>query len=139
MAREIRYADSEGVQIAYEVFGSGPRDLVFVHGWVTNLELLWEHPRVARSLERLGSFCRVINFDKRGTGLSDRVPVDRLPTLEQRMDDVRAVMDAAGAGRAVLFGHSEGGPMCMLFAAVYPQRVRGLVLYGTFAARRRQP
>ena len=89
VAREIRYADSDGVQIAYEVFGAGPRDLVFVHGWVTNLELLWEHQRVARSLERLGSFCRVINFDKRGTGLSDRVPVDQLPTLEQRMDDAR--------------------------------------------------
>src|ERR671910_3282995 len=103
MAREIRYADSEGVQIAYEVFGSGPRDLVFVHGWVTNLELLWEQPRAARSLKRLGSFCRVINFDKRGTGLSDRVPVDQLPTLEQRMDDVRAVNGCRGvrAGRAV--------------------------------------
>jgi pimeloyl-ACP methyl ester carboxylesterase len=136
---DIRYADSGGCSIAYEVFGSGPRDLVFVHGWVTNVELLWEHPRVADAMRRLGSFCRVIHFDKRGTGLSDRVPVDRLPTLEQRMDDVRAVMDAAGSQRAVLFGHSEGGPMCMLFAAVHPQRVRGLVLYGTFAARRRQP
>jgi class 3 adenylate cyclase len=139
MAREIRYADSDGVQIAYEVFGAGPRDLVFVHGWVTNLELLWEHPRVARSLERLGSFCRVINFDKRGTGFSDRVPVDQLPTLEQRMDDVRAVMDAAGCERAVLFGHSEGGPMCALFAAAYPQRTEGLILYGSFAVRRWQP
>jgi pimeloyl-ACP methyl ester carboxylesterase len=138
MAREIRYASSDGVQIAYEVFGSGPRDLVFVHGWVTNLELLWEHPRVARALERLGSFCRVINFDKRGTGLSDRVSVDRLPTLEQRMDDVRAVMDAAGSERAVLFGHSEGGPMSMLFAAAYPERTEGLVVYGSFATRVRQ-
>lgn len=108
--RDIRYADSDGCSIAYEVFGAGPRDLVFVHGWVTNVELLWEHPRVADAMERLGSFCRVIHFDKRGTGLSDRVPVDRLPTLEQRMDDVRAVMDAAGSRRAVLFGHSEGGP-----------------------------
>jgi class 3 adenylate cyclase len=138
MAREVRYADSEGVQIAYEVFGAGPRDVVFVHGWVTNLELLWEHPRVARSLERLGSFCRVINFDKRGTGLSDRVPVDQLPTLEQRMDDVRAVMDAAACERAVLFGHSEGGPMCALFAAAYPQRTEGLIVYGSFAVRRWQ-
>lgn len=139
MARDVRYADSDGTQIAYEVFGSGPRDLVFVHGWVTHLELLWEQPRVARSLERLGSFCRVVNFDKRGTGLSDRVPVDRLPTLEQRMDDVRAVMDAAGSERAVLFGHSEGGPMCALFAAAYPQRTEGLVMYGSFAVRRRHP
>jgi pimeloyl-ACP methyl ester carboxylesterase len=134
--RQIRYADSDGVQIAYEAFGTGPRDLVLVHGWVTNLELIWEHPRVARALERLGSFCRVLNFDKRGTGLSDRVPVDRLPTLEERMDDVRAVMDASGCARAVLFGHSEGGPMSVLFAAAYPERVEGLVLYGTFATRR---
>ena len=139
MAREIRYASSDGVQIAYEVFGSGPRDLVLVHGWVTNIELLWEQPRVARVLERLGSFCRVVNFDKRGTGLSDRVPVDRLPTLEQRMDDVRAVMDAAGSERAVVFGHSEGGPMSLLFAAAYPQRTEGLVIYGSFAVRLRQP
>lgn len=139
MMRDVRYADSQGCSIAYEVFGSGPRDLVFVHGWVTNLELLWEHPRVADAMRRLGSFCRVIHFDKRGTGLSDRVPVDRLPTLEQRMDDVRAVMDAAGSTRAVLFGHSEGGPMCAVYAAVHPQRVEGLVLYGTFAVRRRQP
>ena len=139
MARKIRYADSDGIQIAYEAFGSGPRDLVFVQGWVTNLELLWEQPRAARSLERLGSFARVINFDKRGTGLSDRVPVDQLPTLEQRMDDVRAVMDAAGSERAVLFGHSEGGPMCVLFAAAYPQRTEGLVVYGSFAVRRRHP
>lgn len=123
--RDVRYADSDGYSIAYEVLGSGPRDVVFVHGWVTNVELLWEHSRVAEAMQRLGSFCRVINFDKRGTGLSDRQPVDRLPTLEQRMDDVRAVMDAAGSQRAVLFGHSEGGPMCMLFAAVYPERVEG--------------
>jgi pimeloyl-ACP methyl ester carboxylesterase len=137
--RDVRYADSRGCSIAYEVFGAGPRDLVFVHGWVTNLELLWEHPRVADAMRRLGSFCRVIHFDKRGTGLSDRVPVDRLPTLEQRMDDVGAVMDAAGSRRAVLFGHSEGGPMCALYAATYPQRVEGLILYGTFAVRRRRP
>ncbi|HSE81066.1 MAG TPA: adenylate/guanylate cyclase domain-containing protein [Gaiellaceae bacterium] len=136
MPRQIRYAESDGLRIAYEVFGEGPRDLVLVHGWVTNLELIWEHARVARALERLGSFCRVLNFDKRGTGLSDRVPVDRLPTLEERMDDVRAVMDAASCRRAVLFGHSEGGPMSLLFAAAYPERVEGLVLYGTFATRR---
>jgi pimeloyl-ACP methyl ester carboxylesterase len=139
MGRSIRYAESDGLQIAYETFGSGPRDLVFVHGWVTNVELIWEHPRTARSLERLGSFCRVIHFDKRGTGLSDRVPLHELPTLEQRMDDVRAVMDAAGSERAVLLGHSEGGPMCALFAAAYPERTAGLVLYGSFAVRRRVP
>lgn len=138
-ARAIRYADSGDVQIAYQVFGSGTKDLVFVHGWVTHLELLWGHPRPAAALRRLGSFCRVINFDKRGTGLSDRVPVDHLPTLEQRMDDVRAVMDAAGSERAVLFGHSEGGPMCALFAATYPQRTEHLVVYGSFAVRQPQP
>ncbi len=139
VSRDIRYATSGDFQIAYDVFGAGPRDLVFVHGWVTNVELLWEHPRVARALERLASFCRVINFDKRGTGLSDRVPVDQLPTLEQRMDDVRAVMDDAGSERAVLFGHSEGGPMCALFAAANPERTEGLVLYGTFAVREWAP
>lgn len=139
LPREIRYARSDGLDIAYEVFGSGPRDLVLVHGWVTNLELLWEHPRVARTLCRLGSFCRVIQFDKRGTGLSDRVPVDRLPTLEQRMDDVRAVMDAAGSERAVLLGYSEGGPMCTLFAAAHPQRAEALIMYASFAARHREP
>jgi class 3 adenylate cyclase len=139
VARDIRYAESDGLKIAFEVFGSGPRDLVFVQGWVTNLELLWEQPRVAAALERLGSFCRVINFDKRGTGLSDSVPVDRLPTLEQRMDDVRAVMDAAGSERAVLFGHSEGGPMCALFAAAYPRRTEALIMYGSFATRKRHP
>lgn len=139
MRRDIRYATSGDFQIAYDVFGAGPRDLVFVHGWVTNVELLWEHPRVARALERLASFCRVINFDKRGTGLSDRVPVDQLPTLEERMDDVRAVMDDAGSERAVLFGHSEGGPMCALFAAANPERTEGLVLYGSFAAREWEP
>src|SRR5512145_3146727 len=139
MARRIRYADGEGVQIAYEVVGAGPRDLVLVHGWVTNVELLWEYPPVARALERLGAFCRVINFDKRGTGLSDRVPVDRLPSLEQRMDDVRAVMDAAGSERAVLLGHSEGGPMSLLFAAAYPERTEALIMYGSFATRKRHP
>lgn len=135
VTRDIQYTTSGDFQIAYEAFGAGPHDLVFVHGWVTNLELLWEHPRVARALERLGSFCRVINLDKRGTGLSDRVPVDQLPTLEQRMDDVRAVMDAVGSERAVLFGHSEGGPMCALFAAAHPRRTEGLILYGSFAVR----
>jgi class 3 adenylate cyclase len=137
--RDIRYASSGEYRIAYDVFGEGPRDLVLIDGWVTNVELLWEYPPVARVLERLGSFCRVIRFDKRGTGLSDRVPVDRLPTLEERMDDVRAVMDAARSERAMLFGHSEGGPMSMLFAAAYPERVEGLVLYGSFASRQRRP
>jgi pimeloyl-ACP methyl ester carboxylesterase/class 3 adenylate cyclase len=134
-APETRYARSGDVNIAFNVFGSGPFDLVYVPGWVSNIELMWENPRVAMSLERLASFARVISFDKRGTGLSDRVT--GYPTLEQRMDDVRAVMDAAGCERAALFGHSEGGSMCILFAATYPERTRALVTYGAFAKRMR--
>jgi pimeloyl-ACP methyl ester carboxylesterase len=132
---DIRYTDSSGYRIAYQVVGDGPRDLVLVHGWVTNLELLWEYPPAARAMERLASFARVIHFDKRGTGLSDPVPLDHLPTLEQRMDDVRAVMDATGSRRAVLLGHSEGGPMCALFAATFPERTEQLIIYGSYAAR----
>ena len=115
--------------------GEGPPDLVYVPGWVSNLELNWEEPGYARFLRRLALFARLTVFDKRGTGLSDRVPVDRLPTLEERMDDVRAVMDAAGSERATLFGVSEGGPMCALFAATYPERTASLVIYGSYARR----
>jgi pimeloyl-ACP methyl ester carboxylesterase len=135
MRSDVRYADSDGLRIAYQVVGEGPVDLVLVHGWVSHLELLWEYAPAARAVERLASFARVILFDKRGTGLSDRVPIDRLPTLEQRMDDVRAVMDAAGSRSAVLVGHSEGGPMCALFAATFPERTERLVIYGGYAAR----
>ncbi|HEU4490179.1 MAG TPA: adenylate/guanylate cyclase domain-containing protein [Jiangellales bacterium] len=136
----VRYTEAaDGVHLAYQVVGVGPPDLVLVHGWVTNLELLWEHPLPAGMLARLASFSRVVHFDKRGTGLSDPVPPDRLPTLEQRMDDVRAVMDAAGSERAFLVGHSEGGPLAILFAATYPERVRGLAIYGGYAARRPHP
>src|SRR5438552_12249841 len=106
-----------------------------MHGWISHIEHMWEEPRVARFLDRLASFSRLILFDKRGTGLSDPVPLDRLPTLEQRMDDVRAVMDAAGSERAALFGVSEGGPMCALFAATYPDRCSHLLMYGSYAAR----
>src|SRR3972149_6174934 len=95
---ETRYARSGDVYIAYQVVGDGPRDLVFVMGWVTHLELFWEEPTVARFMDRLASFSRLILFDKRGTGMSDRVPVHELPTLEQRMDDVRAGMAGAGGG-----------------------------------------
>jgi pimeloyl-ACP methyl ester carboxylesterase len=132
---ETRYAKSGEVNIAYQVVGEGPPDLVYVPGWVSNVELNWEEPSYARFLTRLASFSRLIVFDKRGTGLSDRVPVDHLPTLEQRMDDVRAVMDAAGSDRATLFGVSEGGPMCALFAATYPERTTSLVVYGSYARR----
>jgi pimeloyl-ACP methyl ester carboxylesterase len=132
---ETRYAKSGDVNIAYQVVGEGPFDLVYVPGWVSNVELFWEGPKAARFLERLTSFSRLILFDKRGTGMSDRVPNDRLPTLEQRMDDVRAVLDAVGSERAALLGHSEGGSMSMLFAATYPDRTAALVLVGVFAKR----
>ena len=127
---EIRYADSDGVSVAYQVFGDGPVDLVWVPGYVSNLEYTWQHPLTARFAQRLGSFARVIAFDKRGTGLSDRVSPDYIPDLETRMDDVRAVMDAVGSERAVIFGISEGGPMSALFAATYPARTIALIMYG---------
>ena len=129
----VRYARSGDLNIAYQVNGAGPLDVVLASGFISHLEKDWEDSRHAHFLERLGSFSRLIRFDKRGTGLSDR-PGD-LPDLEQRMDDVRAVMDAAGSERAVLFGYSEGGPLSLLFAATYPERVRALILYGAFAAR----
>jgi pimeloyl-ACP methyl ester carboxylesterase len=136
MAPETRYARSGDVNIAYQVTGEGPLDLVYVPGWVSNVELMWEEPAMAHFLERLTSFSRLILFDKRGTGLSDRVSNDQLPTLEQRMDDVRAVLEAVGSERAALFGHSEGGNMCALFAATYPERTAALVTLGSFAKRR---
>jgi len=130
---ETKYAKSGNVHIAYQVFGRGPIDLVFVPGWVSHIEQAWEDPSFASALQSLGSFSRVVWFDKRGTGLSDRST--GLPTLEQRMDDVRAVMDAVGLERAALFGMSEGGSMSILFAATYPKRTSALVLYGAFAKR----
>jgi serine/threonine protein kinase/alpha-beta hydrolase superfamily lysophospholipase len=132
---ETRYARSGDVNIAYQVVGSGMIDLVFVMGWVSHLEYFWREPSFARFLTRLASFSRLILFDKRGTGLSDRVPLDQLPTLEQRMDDVRAVMEATGSQRAALCGVSEGGPMCSLFAATYPEKTSALVMIGTYAKR----
>ena len=135
MDAPIRYAKSGDLNIAYQVTGDGPFDLVLVPGFVSHLELDWEDRRYARFLERLSSFSRLIRLDKRGTGLSDRP--GGLPDLESRMDDVRAVMDAAGSDRAALFGYSEGGPMSVLFAATYPERTAALVLYGTYAKRLR--
>ena len=132
---ETRYARSGEISIAYQVAGEGPFDLVYVPGWVSNIDLMWDEPGYAAFLERLASFSRLIIFDKRGTGLSDPVPIDQLPTLEQRMDDVRAVMDAVGSERAALLGHSEGGNMCVLFTATYPERTRALVLVGCYAKR----
>jgi pimeloyl-ACP methyl ester carboxylesterase len=131
MVPETRYAKHGDINIAFQVTGSGPTDLVYVPGWVSHVEYAWEEPSFAPFLERLRSFSRLILLDRRGTGLSD--PVERLPTLEERMDDVRAVMDAAGSKRAYLFGISEGGPMCILFGATYPERTAGLILCNTFA------
>jgi pimeloyl-ACP methyl ester carboxylesterase len=132
---ETMYARSGDVNIAYQVIGDAPLDLVFVMGWVSHLEYFWREPSFARFLLRLASFSRLILFDKRGTGLSDHVPINQLPTLEQRMDDVRAVMDAVGSERAALCGVSEGGPMCSLFAATYPEKTLALVMIGTYAKR----
>jgi pimeloyl-ACP methyl ester carboxylesterase len=115
------------------VTGDGPFDLVLVKGFLSHLEIDWESAAYAHFLERLGSFARLICFDKRGTGLSDRGV--GLPDFESRMDDVRAVMDAAGSESAALFGYSEGGPLGVLFATSYPERIRSLVLYGTYAKR----
>src|SRR6185312_5974292 len=132
---ETKYARSGDVNIAYQVVGNAPLDLVFVMGWVSHLEYFWREPSFARFLLKLASFSRLILFDKRGTGLSDRVPVNELPTLEQRMDDVRAVMDAVGSERAALCGVSEGGPLCTLFAATYPEKTLAVVMIGTYAKR----
>jgi class 3 adenylate cyclase/pimeloyl-ACP methyl ester carboxylesterase len=129
-----RYATSgDDAAIAYQVVGHGPRDLLVIPGWVSHLELQWEHPTMRRFIERLSGFARVILMDKRGTGLSDRVAVADLPTLEQRVGDVRAVLDAADSERAALLGISEGGPQAIAFAAAHPKRVEALALYGTFA------
>jgi pimeloyl-ACP methyl ester carboxylesterase len=133
MAPETRYATNGTVNIAYQVIGSGPRDLVLVPGFVSNVELAWEEPHFARFLEQLALFSRLILFDKRGTGLSDRVA--DMPSLEIRMDDVRAVMDAIGSEHAALFGISEGAAMCVLFAATYPQRTDAVIMAGGYARR----
>ena len=134
---ETHYARSGDVSIAYQVTGGGPFDVVHVPGFVSHVELAWEVPGIAALIRRLSSFCRLIRFDKRGTGMSDRV--SGVPTLETRMDDVRAVMDAAGSERAALIGVSEGGPMSILFAATYPERAWALALCGTFARERWAP
>jgi pimeloyl-ACP methyl ester carboxylesterase len=130
---ETRYAKSGDTHIAYQVIGNGPLDVVWVPGFVSHVEAQWQNPAVARMMRRLASFSRLIIFDKPGTGMSDRLAV--IPTLEQRMDDVRAVMDAVGSERAAFFSVSEGGPMSILFAATYPQRTSALILYGTYARR----
>jgi class 3 adenylate cyclase len=132
---QTRYAKSGDVNIAYQVVGEGPLDLVYVHGWVSNVEYGWQVPPLARFLRRLASFSRLILFDRRGTGLSDRTASAKLPTLEQRMDDVRAVLDAAGSERAAIFCASEGGSLSLLFAATWPARTAALATFGIFAKR----
>src|SRR5918911_82337 len=139
MPPETRYAKSGGVNVAYQLVGEGAVDLVYVPGWVSHVEFAWDLPDLAAGFERMASFSRVILFDKRGTGMSDPVPPSELPTLEQRMDDVRAVMDAVGSERAAIFGASEGGNMSMLFAATYPGRTVALATFGCTAKRIRSP
>jgi pimeloyl-ACP methyl ester carboxylesterase len=136
MEGPIKYALSGDVHIAYRVFGDGPRDIVLIPGTISHVELLWKVPSNEHLLKRLTAFARVILVDKRGQGLSDRVAEQ---TLEERVGDVRAVMDAAGSERATIYGWSEGGPMCLMFAATYPARTSALVLFGTFASMKNEP
>lgn len=131
----VRYAKSDDINIAYQVSEANGPDLVYVSGWISHLDMMWEDPYQARFLHRLSQFSRLIMFDKRGVGLSDRVSIEHLPTMEQRMDDVRAVMDSVGCEEAYLFGHSEGAVLSTLFAATYPERTLGLMLYGGYAAK----
>src|SRR5262249_31019224 len=131
MANEIKYARSGDVHIAYRVFGDGPRDLVLIPGTLSHAEIFWEFPINQSLLKRFMSFARVIVFDKRGQGLSDRVGEQ---TLEARIGDVRAVMDAVGSARATIFGWSEGGSMSLMFSATFPERTSALVLCGSFAS-----
>jgi class 3 adenylate cyclase len=134
---ETHYVRSDDVHIAYQVLGDGPFDLLFVPGFVSNVEALWRSPDQSAFFRRLASFCRLILFDKRGTGMSDRGTHDF--TLEQRMHDVQAILDAIGCKQAALFGVSEGGPMSLLYAATYPHRTSALVIYGSYAKRSRAP
>jgi class 3 adenylate cyclase len=137
---ETRYAKtSDGVHIAYQVLGQGPVDFVYVGPSVTHLEYRWDLPRYASYLRRIASFSRLILFDKRGFGLSDPVPADQLPNLETRMGDLRAVMDAVGSERAVIYGASESGMLDLLFAATYPERTLALVIHGSYPSARWEP
>lgn len=134
---EVRYALSEDVHIAYQVLGSGPVDVLVITGFVSHLDEIWKEPGLTATFQPMAKFSRLILFDKRGVGLSDRVGYP--PTLENTVDDVRAVMEAVGSEHAVLFGFSEGGPASLLFCATYPERTLGLILYGTMARGKRAP
>jgi pimeloyl-ACP methyl ester carboxylesterase/DNA-binding CsgD family transcriptional regulator len=137
VAPETRYARSGFISIAYQVVGDAPLDLVFVPGFVSHVEAAWEEPHLAHFLTRLASFSRLIMFDKRGTGMSD--PTTDAPTMEERMDDIRAVMDAAGSDRAAIFGVSEGGTLSLLFGLTYPEMTQAVVVYGSWARRMSGP
>jgi class 3 adenylate cyclase len=139
MEAPVRYAKSGDVHLAYRVFGDGPRDLVLIPGTLSHAEMTWEMPANEHLLKRLTAFARVIVFDKRGQGLSDRVFAAPDYTLEERLGDIKAVMDAAGCERANLYGWSEGGPAALMFSATYPERTSALVLYGTFASIKDPP
>jgi len=131
-APPVRYTTSGDIHIAYRVYGDGPHDIVMIPGTLAHLDVFWAIPSYQQLLKRLTAFARVIIFDKRGQGLSDRLVAEQ--TIEERIDDVRAVMDAAGSRSATIYGWSEGGPMSIMFAATYPERVTALILYGTFAS-----
>jgi class 3 adenylate cyclase/pimeloyl-ACP methyl ester carboxylesterase len=133
---DTRYTRNGGVHIAYQLFGDGPVNAIFVPWWWNNVEAAWEEPGVAQFYDRLGSFCRVLVFDQRGTGLSDPVALNALPTLEEWMDDLRAVLDAAQWPDAAVIGHGDGGLVSLLFAASYPERTRALVLVDAYARLR---
>ncbi|MGH7856655.1 MAG: alpha/beta fold hydrolase, partial [Candidatus Binatia bacterium] len=130
---ETKYAKSGDLHIAYQVVGDGPIDLVFVTSWFSQLEMMWQDPSEARVFDRLASFSRLILVDPRGTGMSDPVPLSNPPTLEERMDDILAVMDAAGSERAAILGASYGGPLSVLFACTHAERTGALVLHNTSA------
>ncbi|HTI76941.1 MAG TPA: adenylate/guanylate cyclase domain-containing protein [Mycobacterium sp.] len=128
--RETHYAKGPGGDLAYQVVGDGPIDLVVVPGWISHVDLMWVDPGWTRFIEELASFSRVILYDKLGTGLSD--PIVDVPTLDSRADELLAVLDAAGSDRSAAFGFSQGGPISVMFAASYPERVSALVIYGSF-------
>ncbi len=134
MKPKTKYTKSGEFNIAYQVVGDGPIDMVYIPGWVSNIDMMWTEPRLAAFLKKLTKYSRLILFDKRGTGLSDRMT--DFSTFEERMDDIRAVMDAVGTERAVLFGHSEGGTVSALFAATYPERTIALITFGFWAKRK---
>jgi len=136
MDSPVKYARNGGAHIAYRVFGEGPHDIVLIPGTLSHVEMTWDRPANQHLLKRLTAFARVLVFDKRGQGLSDRLAEQ---TLEERISDVRAVMDAAGSERATIYGWSEGGPMCVMFAATYPSRTSALVLYGTWGSKKTGP